>query len=263
MGNPSNVTYDRYQAINHLIPSLKIKYPRAGLVSTQLARIMKTMLLKRLDSSFHAFRKSLLRFRDATDAMIQMFENGRIYIAPDENVTEAILNGKEEELLDRLSTLSLTDDNIQICKPSDFNPNFIELLKSDFLILKKLVNQWNIVTVDPKLDEFIKYLRSEMMDLSINPTRKIVIFSEAKDTTDYLEGMLKAKGFDRLVSVSAINRKYIMPVIKANFDANVAKVDQRDDFNIIISTEVLAEGVNLHRSNVVVNYDKCIEISTG
>jgi hypothetical protein len=39
----------------------------------------------------------------------------------------------------------------------------------------------------------------------------------------------------------------------ANFDANAFL--PRDDYRILVCTEVLAEGVNLHRSNVVINYD--------
>jgi hypothetical protein len=46
-----------------------------------------------------------------------------------------------------------------------------------------------------------------------------------------------------------------MPTIRANFDANAPAVDQKDDIDLLISTEVLGEGVNLHRANVIVNYD--------
>ena len=46
-----------------------------------------------------------------------------------------------------------------------------------------------------------------------------------------------------------------MPTIRANFDANLPKDLQQNDYDIILSTEVLAEGVNLHRANVIVNYD--------
>ena len=42
--------------------------------------------------------------------------------------------------------------------------------------------------------------------------------------------------------------------IQENFDANFLG-KQKDDFNILITTDVLAEGVNLHRANVIVNYD--------
>ena len=38
-----------------------------------------------------------------------------------------------------------------------------------------------------------------------------------------------------------------------NFDAKVKR--PKDDYRILVSTEVLSEGVNLHRSNVVINYD--------
>ena len=49
------------------------------------------------------------------------------------------------------------------------------------------------------------------------------------------------------------NKKELMPIIRENFDANYGH--PKNDYDIVISTEVLAEGVNLHRSNMVVNYD--------
>ena len=70
----TGLTYNRYRAISHLAPHPRVRYPFADLVANQLARIMRILLLKRLDSSFHAFRKSLSRFRDATDAMVRMFK---------------------------------------------------------------------------------------------------------------------------------------------------------------------------------------------
>jgi superfamily II DNA/RNA helicase len=55
--------------------------------------------------------------------------------------------------------------------------------------------------------------------------------------------------------VSSENRKRDFEVVKNNFDANIEKERQKSDYNIVISSEVLAEGVNLHRANVIVNYD--------
>jgi len=46
-----------------------------------------------------------------------------------------------------------------------------------------------------------------------------------------------------------------MPAVQANFDANLPANEQADQFDILISTEILAESVNLHRANVIVNYD--------
>lgn len=251
----AGLSYNRYRAISHLKPDLRQRYQNATLISTQLARIMRTLLLKRLDSSFHAFRISLARFRDATDAMVRMFRKGPVCIAPDEDVTAAILDGREEELLDRLTTLSESDEKVLICQPSDFDPSFLGPLENDLHILRDLCERWDAITQDPKLDEFIARLRGEMFDSRINHSRKLVIFSEARDTTAYLTERLKAAGFTRLIAVDAGNRKEMMPVVRSNFDANLPLAERVDDIDIIISTEVLAEGINLHRANVVVNYD--------
>lgn len=251
----TRLTYNRYRAVSHLQPSLRIRYTFAELVANQLARIMKTMLLKRLDSSFHAFSNSLRRFRDATEAMVRMFETGRVYIAPEERVTDYILEGREEELLDRLTNLAVTDPTILICKATDFDPAYIEGLRADLLMLRDLTSRWSEVKEDPKLDEFKRRLKTEMFKADVNYGGKLIVFSEAKDTTDYLRDKLLEAGFKKLIAIDASSRKAYREQVRDNFDANIPIAEQKDDIDILISTEVLAEGVNLHRSNVVVNYD--------
>ena len=98
-------------------------------------------------------------------------------------------------------------------------------------------------------------MENELFRPDVNHGGKLVIFSEAKDTTDYLRYRLKEAGYNRLIAIDASNRKAHMSAIKANFDANAPVTERKDDLDIIISTEVLAEGVNLHRANVVMNYD--------
>jgi superfamily II DNA or RNA helicase len=257
---PEGLTYNRYRAIAFLSNlKLREKYERADLVAQQLATIMKTLLVKRLDSSFVAFTKSLRRFRDATDAMVRMFESGRVYIAPNLNVSEYILEDREDELEAAIREATQTDPTITIAEPSDFRSGFLQGLKRDLSLLNEFVDQWeNFRDVDPKLDEFLRRLNTELLDPKLNETRKLVIFSEARDTTAYLTDKLKKAGFESVLTVDSHNRKAVMPVVRANFDANVPAGDaigRQDEYKILISTEVLAEGVNLHRAHVVVNYD--------
>lgn len=129
------------------------------MISTQLAFIMKTMLVKRIDSSFFAFKQSLNRFYDATNAMVKMFDNDRIYIAPNLGVNDYINEDKEEELISILTDLADTDPTIEICNSDDFEPGFITGLKKDKELLDELVSDWNKITQDPKLDIFKEYLR--------------------------------------------------------------------------------------------------------
>jgi len=249
------LTYNRYRAIQFLVPDKKKKYKAPDLISQQLAKIMKTLLVKRIDSSFYAFSQSLQRFHNATKAMVTMFETGRIYIAPKYNVSEYINEGKEEELLDILTNLQDSDPTIEICSPDDFVFGFREGLEKDFHILADLLNDWKKVTNDPKLDTFKRYLDDCLLDKKFNPAQKLVIFSESKETTDYLTKELTKADYKDIITVESATRRDKMPLILANFDANIPIKDQKDDYNILISTEVLAEGVNLHRANIIVNYD--------
>jgi len=249
------LTYYRYQAIKYLVPEKKRKYKNADIASTQLAKIMKIMLVKRIDSSFFAFKQSLFRFYQATESMINMFKKGKVYIAPNLKVTEYLIEDREEELISLIESLRETDPTIEICTPDDFLTGFYEGLQKDYAILKTLVANWEKVTEDPKLDEFLFQLNNVLLDKKINPQRKLVVFSESKETTDYLLKELKKNHFDDVLEVNSKNRKQLVSVIRENFDANIPRSEYRSDFNIVISTEVLAEGVNLHRANIVVNYD--------
>jgi superfamily II DNA/RNA helicase/HKD family nuclease len=249
------LTYNRYRAIGFLKQPKKSKYKQADMISGQLARIMKTLLVKRIDSSFFAFKQSLERFMLATKAMVTMFENGKIYIAPNLPVTDMINEGKEEELLNLIIEKSVDDPTIEICEPDDFEYNFLPGLKNDYELLKDLNNDWQKITEDPKLEVFIEYLKNTLLSKKINPQSKLVVFSESKETTDYLFKKLTKQVNYRILAVDSDSRKDKMPIIRQNFDANLPKSEQKDDYDIIISTEVLAEGINLHRSNVIVNYD--------
>tara|TARA_B110001452_G_C15240497_1_gene429496 strand:+ start:65 stop:3352 length:3288 start_codon:yes stop_codon:yes gene_type:complete len=249
------IKYYRYQAIKYLKPDKKEKYKNADVASRALASMMKVLLVKRIDSSFEAFKSSLNRFCIATNAMINMFEKGTIYIAPNLNVTEYIVEGREDELIQKIAEAQLTDPTIEVCTPDDFEPIFLEELRKDYAIVEDLNNLWKLVTEDPKIDEFIDKLDSEFLNKEINPQQKLVVFSESKETTTYITNCLKKQGRTDVLEVNASNRDRLRETIKVNFDANIPREQYQSDYSIIICTEVLAEGVNLHRSNVIVNYD--------
>lgn len=256
--------YARYQAIAGLKPEIQNKYyENAETVSKSLAFIMKTQLVKRLESSFYAFKMSLVAFKKATDRMIEMFENDKVFIAPDTNVNKLLDKGwSEEEIEKEIERLSEENPKNHTFKADDFKEGFLEELKKDATLLKELVTSWNKINYDPKLDVFVDKLTKQFLNKKTNHEGKLVIFSESKDTVDYLAEALKQQGRKDVLAISAKNRKSSYETIVENFDANFPNEsekekgrEQKNDFNIIITTEVLAEGVNLHRSNVVIHYD--------
>lgn len=106
----------------------------------------------------------------------------------------------------------------------------------------------------PKFDKFRENLTNVFFDTTINPSGKLVLFSESVDTLNYLyDRLTKEIGHTDVLMVTASNRNRLGQTIKENLDANFDSNSMK--YNIIITSDVLAEGVNLHRSNVIVNYD--------
>lgn len=248
--------YFRYQAIKYLKKEIRDEfYEQAELVSTSLAFIMKTMLVKRLESSFKAFKISLSRFQRNTNKMIEMFENKKVFVAPDLDISNLIDKGLSEDEIEA-KILEIQDDKPgnRIFFDTDFENEFINGLKNDLNFLNELCKEWDEINYDPKLDKFLELLKKELFKKSINQTGKLVVFTESKDTSKYLEEKLTGSGFKKIISVSSDNRQNVFEKILANFDANYEK-EHKDEYDIIITTEVLAEGVNLQRANVIVNYD--------
>jgi superfamily II DNA or RNA helicase len=252
--NEQHLFYARYRAIEFLKPEIRKKYGNAEHIAQTLAGIYRVHMVKRLESSFYAFKKSLRTLLRITNDMIKMFEEDKVIIAPDLKIKD--LQAKDMEL-DQIIELALEKGYLEkdICyKAEDFNPAFLDMLKNDKITLEHLNEDWDKVNKDPKFDEFKKRLEQEFFNSEINPSGKLVLFSESVDTLEYLNKRLK-DDLDRkdVLMITAANRKSEGNVIKDNFDAN--NPVQKNDYNIIITSDVLAEGVNLHRSNVIVNYD--------
>ena len=255
--NENKLSYSRYQAIAGLHSDIQKKYyENAETVSKSLAFIMKTQLVKRLESSFDAFRNSLRNFQKATDRMIVMFENDKVFIAPDTNVNKLLNDGwSDEDIEKKIEQLAEENPKNKTFSRDDFKPEFFDDLKEDAELLRELLTRWDAVENDPKLDVFVEHLDNLFFSPEANLDGKLVIFSESKDTLNYLAEVLKGLGRNDFLVVSSKNRKQLYETIASNFDANWDESKQVNDYNIILTTEVLAEGVNLHRSNVVIHYD--------
>lgn len=247
------LTYARYQAIASLKEeAAKGLYDNAEQISRSLANIRKSGLVKRLESSFHSFQVSINNFRQANQNMIDMFKKDKIFITPDLDINKMLETMSEEEIEIRLNEKAISNPKNATFHASDFDPKFIIRLKADQEILEKMCSDWEKVTKDDdsKFAKFKELLQGELFDNGRNPEQKLVIFSESIDTVQYL-----AERIDRqdVLVINSENRSKLFKTIRENFDANYTT--QLNDYNIILTTDVLAEGINLHRANVIVNYD--------
>lgn len=250
------ITYARYRAIEFLKPEFAARYGNAKHIASTLAGVYRVHMVKRLESSFYAFRKSLETFERITKDMIGMYNDDKVLIIPEMDVKSYQAKGWE---LDKIIETALErydyKDKSQFVYPaSAFDDKFLEMLQNDLSILGSLREKWEKVDNDPKFERFVANLGTVLVDHKKNPTGKLVVFSESVDTIEYLtESLVNKLGRNDVLTVSSKNRGQLKKIIRENFDANYD--DKKDDYNIILTSDVLAEGINLHRANVIVNYD--------
>lgn len=255
--NPEGTGFDyaRYRAIEFLTGEAKEKYKQAKHITNLLAAIYRVHMVKRLESSFFAFKRSLNTFLRITQDMIKMFEADKVIIAPEFDVKGMMAEMELDAVIEKIVSKG-EDEKDFVYKASDFEPILLEMLKSDEKKLIELCNLWNQVEEDPKLDKFVTVINEELFDKKKNKEGKLVLFSESVDTLNYLKEQLEKRlKRNDILLVCAANRKNQLANIQKNFDANYKKGEKVNEYNIILTSDVLAEGVNLHRSNIIVNYD--------
>ncbi len=246
--------YYRYRAIEFLVKEEDRKiYGKVESISGRLSAIMKTLLVKRLESSFYAFTQSLLRFQKAIDNMLAMFDDNRVFIAPDLDINKLLEEGLTYDEIE--AKINERGGNNKEYNNDAFDNKFVDLLKQDKEKVDDLIERWSNVKKDPKLIEFTKQIQEEFFKPNQNISGKLIIFSESKETAEELTVKLSKITMKKVLTVSAENRKSVENTIRDNFDANLEEDKWQTEYDIIITTEVLAEGINLHRSNVIVNYD--------
>jgi len=141
-------------------PILFLKHPdpEEEIGQLNLRRFMKTLLVKRLESSFFAFRNTLDRFISSYDRFIKMYDRGSVYISKKytDKIFELLDNDDEEEIFKLVE-----EKKVKEYKKSSFRDNYYEALKDDFDILIDIKDMWHNITNDPKLEKFIEILAKD------------------------------------------------------------------------------------------------------
>ena len=235
--------YSRYTPLLYLKD--KKKYAQMLAAQRNMGGFMRGVLVKRLESSFYAFRMTLSRFIDSYDKFIAMAENGKVYISKKVDVYDLLDDGNIEKLM-----YLIEQQDIMEFKTNEFEPRFMKELRMDRAQLKYLQDLWNMVETDPKLDEFKKNLTQNRIMCG----KKVIVFTESKETAEYLCKNLKDIYGDSIVFFSGQSSQALKVEIEDSF--NPKNTDKNNDkYDLLITTDVLAEGINLHRANVLVNYD--------
>ncbi|MEO0019159.1 MAG: helicase-related protein [candidate division WOR-3 bacterium] len=211
-----------------------------------LSTIMRILLVKRLESSFYAFRLTIDRFIRSYRLFIQAFDQGNVYVSKKHfSKVFELLEQDDIEGIERL----IEEGRVERYPADSFSPNFRQDLASDLQILEDIAQTWAGIERDPKWLAFNELLDSD----PVLQNSKLIIFTESKETADYLSNKLGEKYPGKVLKFYGSAGAALKAKVTANFDARAR--NPSDEYRILVSTEVLGEGVNLHRANVVISYD--------
>lgn len=228
----------------------------ADLSSNNIAKFMRHLLVRRFESSIFAFKKSV-------DNMIAKYENIKMWISKNRYTIYKRGDVNYEDYYDDDNDIMIKDNSKKYEGPYIIK-NVKEVLSEEFFIdfendlkiLKEIKKDWENIGIEKdkkffKLKEELKKFKKE------NDKRKIIIFSEFKDTVDYLyESICKDEELNYLLKpLKSVADSKNRETVKANFDASLEERKQESEYFLLISTDTLSEGVNLHRAGIIINYD--------
>lgn len=257
------VKEDAREKVKKLIEEAGLEYNLFLGSQRNLASFMRTMLVHRFESSQAAFRESLDNMLyNCRNIQLWMDKRGKIPVfkkgkLPDvrgmyESSSDQIEEIWQETIENEIHTL-MSRGMFEV--PTEYlRDEFFLDLQSDIDLLENLKKKWDDVPIenDPKLIAFVKILKDQ---LHKDPKRKIIVFSQFADTVDYLGKKLKESGLPVLSYTSKQATNKNKEVIKANFDAGYPEHKQVDDYQILVATDAISEGYNLHRAGTIYNYD--------
>ena len=232
-----------------------------------VAKFMRRLLVRRFESSEYAFQQSLDYMITSSEQILKwietkkkmpVYKKGNLPDVDDFYKTDDDGNALVTEIYEKYEQKGFFEIDMKYIKD-----NFKEDIEADVKLLKEIRKKWfkdtwnanpyQVIKSDPKLDAFEAIVRKQIMG---DPYRKIIVFTEFADTADYLAWMLGGVyGLPVFKYTSADASQKNKQIINANFNAGEKKEYQRDDYKILIATDAISEGYNLHRAGTVINYD--------
>lgn len=228
---------------------------------SNLAKFMRRLLVMRFESSKDAFRSTLQKMIESNKliehwwdelGIVPIMKKGQLPDPQDYDDED----GETDSLTEELELLRNKKGFLEISKDM-LDSQFIDDVRHDTQLLESIYNDWysnpKYADLDPKLDNVIEKISELLAD---NKDKKIVIFSSYKDTVDYLYKTMGDRGFSRVTRYTASEgTDAYKKIIRQNFDASITEAQQLNDFDVLVATDALSEGFNLHRAGIVINYD--------
>jgi len=251
-------------------------YQNLSSMGRSIRGLMKSNLLKRLESSVHAFYTSLNRMLRSYELFRDLLDEGTVAVGSD--VSDLINSGEQIDYI-----LEEIDRMVEEGEYAEYETEAFHLddLKRDLEADIRLLSELQ-ATLEPfheeiqqdfAMDDKTEQLRQLITELQFgshdilergDQAEKLIVFTQFTDTVQYLEAAFeqfkensRLPGDVEFASASGDSSNVEATIQRFAPDANEARdqVDPEDEIDILFATDVAGEGVNLQDANLVINYD--------
>jgi len=208
-----------------------------------------TILQRRLASSPNAIAQSLRRRREKLEDKLERLKN------PAPKKADSAWEEYDADDLDEDMTAEELEQIEEVLVDEATAAKTIPELMGEIELLKGLERQAQDVVksgVDRKWDELSKILQCEQAEMFLpgGRRRKMIIFTEHKDTLDYLRKKIAAVLGNPTAVIEIHGGTRREERIKAQEEFR-----QNPEVVILVATDAAGEGMNLQVANLMVNYD--------
>ena len=203
-----------------------------------------TILQRRLASSPEAIYQSLRRRRERLQNRLAEEKLGK-------RVIDIILEDQDD--LEDLPGDELEQEEERVADQASAAQTIRELeAEIDILLrLERMANEVRLSGQDRKWDELSSLLQENELMYEKNGSReKLIIFTEHRDTLNYLAGKIRTL-FGKPEAVVTIHGG----MLRDDRRKVETSFKQDKDVRILIATDAAGEGINLQRAHLMVNYD--------
>ena len=244
--SPGDYIKEEYRKTTH--PEYK-KYNDLANRMKSLIAMVRCGLLKRMESSIAAFVASVGNYKEGSQEFLNFLKKGVVPIGKDyqDAIYKSIMYDDDKYDLENLGESDYSIDAFDVARwRSDLVHDIGEFGK----ILNYLPDESDYHRFDDKFDSLLETIHGR--------NEKILLFTESRVTAEYLyrriKGAIPAIRIGQIDShKSSVEKKEMVK----RFDPanNNASFSPEEELDMLVSTDVLSEGVNLQAGRTVINYD--------
>lgn len=275
-----------YSPTHYVLPSKRDEYEDKYGTDMQYTRftqsdresgvlvLMRTNLLKRLESSVHAFRLTVERILKQIEGTMTIIEEFQANVESGKTVGLGALDDSDFDLDDQNLDHFTVGKNVQIGLDDMDYLSWQGDLKHDHEILTSLLQAVEDITPehDQKLNQLSDLIREKITN-PLNPgNKKVLVFSAFADTVDYLctnlsERIYEEFGLHSAMITGSDGTKTTVPKLPKDIhtvltcfsplskDKHLIMPDEKAEIDLLFATDCISEGQNLQDCDYLVNYD--------